>query len=42
MEEINKRRLFKTVGAVENIGYREPRDFSTRARPPGGRSSARN
>ncbi|KAL3536607.1 hypothetical protein ACH5RR_005068 [Cinchona calisaya] len=24
VEEIHKRRLFKTVGAVENIGYREP------------------
>ena len=24
LEEINKRRLFKTVGAVENIGYHEP------------------
>ncbi|KAK2647511.1 hypothetical protein Ddye_015000 [Dipteronia dyeriana] len=24
VEEINKRRLFKTVGAVENIGYYEP------------------
>ncbi|KAF8042167.1 hypothetical protein BT93_A0703 [Corymbia citriodora subsp. variegata] len=27
VEEINKRRLFKTVGAVENIGYQEPHDF---------------
>lgn len=24
LEEINKRRLFKTVGAAENIGYHEP------------------
>ncbi|KAL5806749.1 hypothetical protein ACOSQ4_029482 [Xanthoceras sorbifolium] len=24
VEEVNKRRLFKTVGAVENIGYYEP------------------
>nr|XP_027071297.1 probable serine/threonine-protein kinase WNK5 isoform X1 [Coffea arabica] len=24
VEEINRRRLFKTVGAVENIGYHEP------------------
>ncbi|KAK8663663.1 hypothetical protein V6N13_083471 [Hibiscus sabdariffa] len=24
MAEINKRRLFKTIGAVENIGYQEP------------------
>ncbi|KAG8377116.1 hypothetical protein BUALT_Bualt09G0135000 [Buddleja alternifolia] len=29
VEEINKRRLFKTVGAVENIGYHEPSDFSS-------------
>ncbi|XAR68724.1 Non-specific serine/threonine protein kinase [Bertholletia excelsa] len=28
VEEINKRRLFKTVGAVENIGYKEPGEFS--------------
>ncbi|KAA8517668.1 hypothetical protein F0562_015142 [Nyssa sinensis] len=27
VEEINKRRLFKTVGAVENIGYQEPGEF---------------
>lgn len=27
VEEINKRRLFKTIGAVENIGYHEPGDF---------------
>lgn len=24
VQEVNKRRLFKTVGAVENIGYHEP------------------
>ncbi|KAK9290184.1 hypothetical protein L1049_008350 [Liquidambar formosana] len=24
MEELNKRRLFNTVGAIENIGYQEP------------------
>ncbi|XP_050214791.1 probable serine/threonine-protein kinase WNK5 [Mercurialis annua] len=29
VEEIHKRRLFKTVGAVENIGFQEP-DFSRR------------
>lgn len=28
LEEINKRRLFKTVGAVEHIGYRQPEEFS--------------
>ena len=27
MEVINKRRLFKTIGAVENIGYQEPGEF---------------
>ncbi|KAJ9694155.1 hypothetical protein PVL29_009910 [Vitis rotundifolia] len=27
MEMINKRRLFKTIGAVENIGYQEPGEF---------------
>ncbi|KAB1224608.1 putative serine/threonine-protein kinase WNK4 [Morella rubra] len=26
VEEINKRRLFKTVGAVEHIGFQEPRE----------------
>ncbi|CAK9153766.1 unnamed protein product [Ilex paraguariensis] len=30
VEEINKRRLFKTVGAVENIGYHEPGGSSGR------------
>ncbi|KAJ7961103.1 putative Kinase [Quillaja saponaria] len=30
MEEINKRRMFKTVGAIENIGFQEPgHQFST-------------
>ncbi|CAA3033536.1 probable serine threonine- kinase WNK5 [Olea europaea subsp. europaea] len=28
LEEINKRSLFKTVGAVEHIGYRQPEEFS--------------
>lgn len=28
VEEINKRRLFKTVGAVEHIGYHDIGDFS--------------
>ncbi|XP_077221916.1 putative serine/threonine-protein kinase WNK5 isoform X2 [Tasmannia lanceolata] len=27
VEEVNKRRLFKTVGAVENIGFKEPFDL---------------
>lgn len=30
VEEINKRRLFKTVGAVENIGYHEPAEYSSK------------
>ncbi|KAF5178420.1 Serine/threonine-protein kinase WNK2 [Thalictrum thalictroides] len=29
MEEMNKRRLFKTVGAVENIGYHAPYEVSS-------------
>lgn len=29
VEEINKRRLFKTVGAVEHIGYHDPHKFSS-------------
>nr|GME08791.1 probable serine/threonine-protein kinase WNK5 [Ipomoea batatas] len=28
VEEVNKRRLFKTVGAVENIGYHEPAEYT--------------
>ncbi|KAL7194909.1 hypothetical protein ACSBR1_035173 [Camellia fascicularis] len=28
VEMINKRRLFKTVGAVDNIGYKDPGEFS--------------
>ncbi|PIA59654.1 hypothetical protein AQUCO_00400508v1 [Aquilegia coerulea] len=30
MEEMNKRRLFKTVGAVENIGYHAPCEVSSK------------
>lgn len=30
VEEVNKRRLFKTVGAVENIGFQAPCDVSTK------------
>lgn len=29
LEEIHKKRMFKTVGSVENIGFRSPFDFST-------------
>lgn len=32
VEEINKRRLFKTVGAVENIGFHEPANCATYGR----------
>ena len=31
MAEINKRRLFKTIGAVENIGFQEPGEVSGKA-----------
>ncbi|XVF37426.1 hypothetical protein REPUB_Repub20aG0006800 [Reevesia pubescens] len=31
MAEINKRRLFKTIGAVENIGFQEPGKVSGKA-----------
>jgi len=30
VEEVNKRRLFKTVGAVENIGFQAPCDVTTK------------
>ncbi|XP_019432312.1 PREDICTED: probable serine/threonine-protein kinase WNK4 isoform X2 [Lupinus angustifolius] len=30
VEEVHKRRLFKTVGSVENIGYQAPYDDSTK------------
>lgn len=30
VQEINKRRLFNTVGAVENIGFHEPKEFSSK------------
>ncbi|OVA19661.1 Protein kinase domain [Macleaya cordata] len=33
VEEVNKRRLFKTVGAVENIGYQTPFDQSAGKAP---------
>ncbi|XP_010685973.1 probable serine/threonine-protein kinase WNK4 isoform X2 [Beta vulgaris subsp. vulgaris] len=29
LEEVHKKRMFKTVGSVENIGFRSPFDFST-------------
>lgn len=35
VEEINKRRLFNTVGAVENIGFHEPKEFSSKDWSPG-------
>ncbi|KAL5720829.1 non-specific serine/threonine protein kinase [Ranunculus cassubicifolius] len=41
-EEMNRLRLFKTVGAVENIGYVAPYDVSSKPRPStssGGSSS---
>uniref|UniRef100_A0A2P2M6P7 non-specific serine/threonine protein kinase n=1 Tax=Rhizophora mucronata TaxID=61149 RepID=A0A2P2M6P7_RHIMU len=31
VEEVNKRRIFKTVGAVENIGFQAPPDVSNNA-----------
>ncbi|KAE8694928.1 putative serine/threonine-protein kinase WNK4 [Hibiscus syriacus] len=31
MAEIDKRRLFKTIGAVENIGYQDPGEVSRKA-----------
>ena len=31
MAEINKRRLFNTIGAVENIGFQEPGEVSGKA-----------
>jgi WNK lysine deficient protein kinase len=37
VEEVNKRRLFKTVGAVENIGFQAPCVVSKKeSRPSGG------
>ncbi|KAL7247188.1 hypothetical protein ACSBR2_002162 [Camellia fascicularis] len=38
VEEVNKRRLFKTVGAVENIGFQEPCELSDKAPRPVGSS----
>ncbi|KAK7276116.1 hypothetical protein RIF29_17249 [Crotalaria pallida] len=34
VEEVHKRRLFKTVGSVENIGYQAPCDVSTKISRP--------
>ncbi|XP_051131610.1 probable serine/threonine-protein kinase WNK4 [Andrographis paniculata] len=31
VEEVNRRRLFKTVGAVENVGFQSPLEASSRA-----------
>ncbi|XP_058198714.1 probable serine/threonine-protein kinase WNK4 isoform X2 [Rhododendron vialii] len=36
VEELNKRRLFKTVGAVENIGFQNPCRVSAKGSKPGG------
>ncbi|XP_031264579.1 probable serine/threonine-protein kinase WNK5 isoform X2 [Pistacia vera] len=41
VEEINKRRLFKTVGAIENIGYHEPANSSSTGDGLYGRCSSR-
>ncbi|XP_057953283.1 probable serine/threonine-protein kinase WNK4 [Malania oleifera] len=43
VEEVHKRRLFKTVGAVENIGFQSPYEASKKmSQPFGGSSSMRN
>ncbi|KAI4307552.1 hypothetical protein L6164_030726 [Bauhinia variegata] len=34
VEEVNKRRLFKTVGAVENIGFQNPYEVSRKMSQP--------
>ncbi|KAK9280524.1 hypothetical protein L1049_014216 [Liquidambar formosana] len=34
VEEVNRRRLFKTVGAVENIGFQAPCDVSKKVSQP--------
>lgn len=40
VEEVNKRRLFKTVGAVENVGFQAPcKDSIKNSQPGRGRSS---
>lgn len=36
VEEVNKRRLFKTVGAVENIGFQAPIEVSKNVSRPSG------
>ncbi|XP_030963613.1 probable serine/threonine-protein kinase WNK4 isoform X1 [Quercus lobata] len=36
VEEVNKRRLFKTVGAVENIGFQAPIEVSKNVSQPSG------
>ncbi|XP_061353155.1 probable serine/threonine-protein kinase WNK4 [Gastrolobium bilobum] len=35
VEEVNRRRLFKTVGAVENIGFQTPCDVTSKKSQPG-------
>jgi WNK lysine deficient protein kinase len=34
VEKVNKRRLFKTVGAVEDIGYQTPYKITSKKSPP--------
>lgn len=42
VEEVNKRRLFKTVGAVENIGFQSPIEVSKNVSQPSGACSMRS
>lgn len=42
VEEMNKRRMFNTVGAVENIGYYDPAGNSLAKKGGGGGRSVRN
>uniref|UniRef100_A0A5B6Z819 non-specific serine/threonine protein kinase n=2 Tax=Davidia involucrata TaxID=16924 RepID=A0A5B6Z819_DAVIN len=39
LEEVNKRRLFKTVGAVENIGFQAPCEVASRGKRQGHKGS---
>ncbi|XP_050371339.1 probable serine/threonine-protein kinase WNK4 [Argentina anserina] len=39
VEEVNRRRLFKTVGSVENIGFQSPCEVSTKLSKPSSGSS---
>lgn len=42
VEEMNKRRMFNTVGAVENIGYSDPAGNSLAKKGGGGRPVRNN